>query len=632
MPVTPAFVPQPVKVESLPGTFVLNSKTPISFGSEDEKLASLLQKEIASFSGFKLPLKKGGTEGIILKRSTDQGAVGAYRLKIESKQVTLEANGPEGLFYAFQTLRQALPPQATSNVPVKKVKWEAPCLIVEDEPRFQWRGAMLDVARHFFPVSYVKRFIDLLALHKMNVFHWHLTEDQGWRLEIKKYPKLTEVGAWRKETIIGRPRKDAKFDGVPHGGFYTQEQAKEIVAYAAERYINVVPEIEMPGHAQAAIAAYPHLGGTGEPIEVYTTWGVNPTVFNVKEETISFLQDVLAEVLDIFPSKFIHIGGDECPKDQWKKDPHAQEVIKREGLKDEHELQSWFIKRMDNFLDKRGRRLLGWDEILEGGLAEGATVMSWRGMDGGIQASSQGHDVVMAPTTYTYLDYGQSRNADAEPINIGGYLPMSKVYEFEPVAAAIPMDKVHHVLGGQCQLWTEYIKDGRKLEYMAFPRLCAVAECVWSPSKSKDWKSFRRRMVGHLQRLDAREVNFRPMEEEETLMLAKWVAGKVTGEFQEMTWDITKGLEGHTGPGTVIFQYTSGGHRLDIEWVELLKNGAVVARLDQYGITGIFNRDNRYALTFPASAKGDKIEIRARVKGDGGGDSNGDIMLAVPTV
>lgn len=628
----PLFVPQPVKAELLPNSFRLTARTSISFASEDAGLAKLIQREIAGFSGWSLSLKQGGTEGIILKRVKDLAVPGSYRLRVDQKHVTLEAASGEGLLNAFQTFRQALPYQATASRPVKGVVWESPCLIVEDSPRFQWRGAMLDVARHFQPISYVKRFIDLLSLHKLNMLHWHLTEDQGWRIEIKKWPKLTEVGAWRKETIIGRPRGNAVFDGIRHGGFYTQAEIKEVVAYAAERFITVVPEVEMPGHAQAAIAAYPQFGCSPVPLEVMTTWGVSDNVFNVKDETFSFLYDVLEEVLPLFPSKFIHIGGDECPKTQWKADAHAQATIKKEGLKDEHELQSWFVKKIDKFLENRGRRLLGWDEILEGGLAEGATVMSWRGMDGGIEAAGHGHDVVMAPTSHTYLDYYQSRNQDAEPLTIGGLVPLNKVYSLEPVAEQIPLDKRHHVLGAQCQLWGEYMKDDRKIEYMAFPRLCALSEVVWTPAADKNWSSFRKRLAAHVLRLDQIQVNYRPLDEEESSLLGRWQAGKVTGEFQEMTWDITSGLAGFAGAGRVVFQYSSGGHRLDIEWIEILKNGSVVQRVDQYGITGLFNRDNRYSITIPAHGTGDKIELRARVKGDGGGDSNGDITLAVPAL
>jgi hexosaminidase len=397
------------------------------------------------------------------------------------------------------------------SAPIGTLDWRIPCVEIEDIPRFGWRGAHLDVARHFMPKSFIKKFIDLLALHKLNTFHWHLTEDQGWRIEIKRYPRLTEVGAWRKETVVGHYRsvENPVYDGRPHGGFYTQEDISEIVAYAQERCINVIPEIEMPGHAQAAITAYPELGNTGRPAEVRTIWGISEEVFNVNETTIEFLQNVLTEVLELFPSEFIHIGGDECPKRQWRESPDAQARMRELGLADEEELQGYFIRRMDTFLTGRGRRLVGWDEILEGGLAPNATVMSWRGEDGGIAAAKAGHDVVMAPNIYTYLDYYQSEDWETEPLAIGGYVPLEKVYHYEPVPAALSAAEGRHVLGTQGQLWTEYMPDYRQVEYMAFPRLCALAEVAWTPPQHKDYGEFSSRLTAHLKRLDVLDVNYR---------------------------------------------------------------------------------------------------------------------------
>jgi len=411
----------------------------------------------------------------------------------------------------MQSIRQLLPPEILREAPVAGTTWAMPAVSVEDVPRFQWRGAHLDAGRHFMPKEFVKKYIDLLALHKLNTFHWHLTDDQGWRLEIKKYPKLTEVGAWRPSTIVGRMNRDttkATYDNVRHGGFYTQDDAREIVAYAAERHVNVVPEIEMPGHVRAATAAYPQLGLTEQALPVWTNWGVTPYILNADESTVAFMQDVLTEVLDIFPSKFIHVGGDEAAKDIWKTDPRIQARIKELGLKDEHELQSWFIKRMDQFLTAKGRRLIGWDEILEGGLAPGATVMSWRGIQGGIAAAQSGHDVVMAPGKWTYLDHAQSTDS-SEPLSIGGFLPIDTVYSFEPVPAELDSAQARHVLGGQAQLWTEYIPTPKQAEYMAYPRLSALAEVLWSPKERKDYADFRSRLAVHLKRLDALDVNYR---------------------------------------------------------------------------------------------------------------------------
>ena len=350
-----------------------------------------------------------------------------------------------------------------------------------------------------------------MAAVKLNVFHWHLTEDQGWRLEIKQYPRLTEVGGWRKETLVGRSRRDAQFDGKRHGGFYTQEDAREIVAYAKARYITVVPEIEMPGHAQAAIAAYPELGVTGQPVEVATTWGVFSDILNAEPATIEFMQNVLKEVMDIFPSRYIHIGGDEADKAKWKASERIQARIKELGLKDEHEFQSWFIRQMDAFLVSHGRRLVGWDEILEGGLAENAVVMSWRGVKGGIEAAQAKHDVVMAPTSHTYFDYAQSK-APGEPMSASSFLPLETVYAFEPVPPELEGELAKHVLGAQGQLWSEYMPTPKQVEYQAFPRMAALSEVVWSPKEARDYRAFLGRLTTHEQRLRILDVNFRPLD------------------------------------------------------------------------------------------------------------------------
>jgi hexosaminidase len=365
------------------------------------------------------------------------------------------------------------------------------------------------------PKEFVKKYIDLLALHKLNTFHWHLTEDQGWRLEIKQYPKLTEVGSCRKETILGRYTRDAsqwKFDGTPHCGFYTQDDAREIVAYAKARFITVVPEIEMPGHAVAAIAAYPELGVTGEPIDVAGRWGIFSDILNAEPSTITFMQNVLTEVMAIFPSRYIHIGGDEADKAKWKTSPRIQARIKELGLKDEHELQSWFIRQMDAFLSSQGRRLIGWDEILEGGLAENAVVMSWRGVEGGVRAARAKHDVVMAPTTHTYLDYYPSKDRARDGLAIGGFLPLEMVYSYEPIPAELEPEFAKHVLGAQAQLWTEYMPTPKRVEYMAFPRLTALAEVVWTPKEKKDYSDYLQRLEAHLRRLSVLDVNFRPLD------------------------------------------------------------------------------------------------------------------------
>ena len=380
-----------------------------------------------------------------------------------------------------------------------------------DEPRFKWRGMHLDVGRHFFDISFVKKYIDYIAMHKMNIFHWHLTEDQGWRVEIESYPKLTEISAYRDESLIGHYRdKPRKYDGKKYGGYYTKDEMKDIVDYAKKRYITVVPEIEMPGHSRAALAAYPELSCTEGPHTVAKLWGVHKEVFCAgKESTFEFLETVLTEVSEIFPGEYIHIGGDECPKDSWKNHDLDQDRMRKERLSNENELQSYFIKRIEGILNNLGKRLIGWDEILEGGLAPGAIVQSWRGMEGGISAANAGHEVIMSPTSHAYFDYYQSRDKDNEPLAIGGYLPLEKVYQFEPVPEEIDEDKVHLILGGQGNLWTEYISTDEKAEYMALPRMSAMAEVLWSPRHLLNFGSFNKRMEWHYLRLDRMNTNYR---------------------------------------------------------------------------------------------------------------------------
>ncbi len=459
-------------------------------------------------------------DAIVLRLDAASGTASreAYRLEVGAGGIVISATDPAGLFYGVQTLRQLLPPPGSGVAPV------VPAVLIEDSPRFPWRGLHLDVGRHLFPVAFLKRYIDLLAAHKLNVFHWHLTEDQGWRIEIRKFPRLTEVGAWRKETVLGKNFDPYVGDGVPYGGFYTRAEVREVVAHAAARFVTVVPEIEMPGHSVAALAAYPALACTAGPFEVRTTWGVSGDIYCPKEETFDFLEGVLAEVLALFPSRFIHVGGDEAPKASWEASPVAQEVIRREGLKDEHELQSWFIRRIERFLAARGRRLIGWDEILEGGLPAGATVMSWRGVAGGIEAARQGHDVVMTPTSHLYFDYYQGDPAQ-EPLANGGLVPLERVYAYEPVPAELDAAAARHVLGAQGNVWTEYLKSPAAVEYMAWPRALALAEVTWSPKERRDWPDFVARLPVSLAWLDAWGVNYRVPDvaglEEDILTLAE---------------------------------------------------------------------------------------------------------------
>ncbi len=432
----------------------------------------------------------------------------AYNLKIEPFGILITTGSELGVFYALQTLRQIMRLDAIPDANGLHRHWSVPLVDISDEPRFPYRGMHLDVGRHIMPVEFVKKYIDLLAYYKMNYFHWHLTEDQGWRIEIKKYPKLQEIAAWRDETLIGHySDQPVQYDGERYGGFYTQEEIKDVVKYAEDRAVTIIPEIEMPGHSLAALAAYPELACTPGPFKVATTWGVFKDVFCPNEMTFTFLQDVLDEVLSLFPSKYIHIGGDECPKTRWEQSAFCQDLMKKEGLKDEHELQSYFIQRIEKYLNAKGKTIIGWDEILEGGLAPNAVVMSWRGIQGGIVAAKAGHDVIMTPGTHCYFDHYQA-DPSMEPIAIGGLTPLEKVYAFDPVPAELSATEARHILGAQGNVWTEYMTTPEKVEYMAYPRAIALAEVLWTPAARRSWPDFTHRLSQHTDRLDGMQVNY----------------------------------------------------------------------------------------------------------------------------
>ena len=504
-------IPKPVVVAESDHEFQLTADTHIVAADEALAAGSLLASYLRPPTGFSLPIVPTANPGQRAIHLLIDGGIGGeevYRLEVQPQSITLRASALMGLNHAVQTLRQLLPPDIYNPTRVNGIRWTIPGVVVEDHPRFAWRGGHLDVCRHFFSVEVVKRYVDLLALHKFNRFHWHLTDDQGWRIEIKRYPRLTEIGAWRKHTMVGHGSDQPhRFDNTPHGGFYTQDQIREVVTYAADRGIVVVPEIEMPGHAQAAVAAYPELGNLDTPVEVSGEWGISDNIFNIEESTFEFLQNVLLEVLDLFPSRYIHVGGDEAPKTQWNASPKAQAYMRAHDLPDADALQSAFIRRMDNFLTAHGRVLVGWDEILEGGLADNAIVMSWRGEEGGIAAARQGHDVIMTPEAHTYFDHYQVDPSN-EGLAIGGFTSLEKVYSYEPVPPALAPDQAAHVLGSQGQLWTEYMPTPERLEYMAYPRMCALAEVTWSPRERGPYADFAQRMRTHAKRLDALGVNY----------------------------------------------------------------------------------------------------------------------------
>ncbi len=506
-------VPKPKEVVVNDGFYILNSETKIVADAGNDEVASVANYLVGILNpatGYSLMVKSEDASSNRIKlelNSSIKGAPGSYSLEVRKKGVTISAAETVGLFYGVQSLRQLLPVEIEITEAQKGIEWDIPFVKINDEPAFVYRGLHLDVGRHFFPVSFIKKYIDLLAFHKMNIFHWHLTEDQGWRIEIKKYPKLTEIGSVRKETLVGH-KGTGKYDGKPYGGFYTQDEIKDIVAYAKERFITVIPEIEMPGHSLGALAAYPELGCTGGSYEVATTWGVFPDVYCAgNEKVFTFLEDVLTEVMELFPSEYIHIGGDECPKTRWKECPKCQARMKKEGLKDEHELQSYFIQRMEKFLNAHGRQIIGWDEILEGGLAPKATVMSWRGEKGGIEAAKAHHDVIMTPSFALYFDYYQA-DPETQPLAIGGFTSTKGVYNYYPLPKKLADNEVKYILGAQGNVWSEYMATPEYVEYMVYPRACALSEVVWSPKESLDWDNFSKRMVVHKKRLKALNVNY----------------------------------------------------------------------------------------------------------------------------
>ncbi len=500
-------IPEPNKTDVKSGEFSLTQNTKIILQDDNANLqvvAEQLAAKLRAATGYpfeilRRPETSGNTIVLTLDgRDEDLGNEG-YNLDITKKSVSIKGKTPAGVFYGVQTFYQLLPPEVEKNALVPSRSWSVPCVTIEDQPRFRWRGMHLDVGRHFFPTEFVKKYIDVLASYKMNTFHWHLTDDQGWRIEIKKYPRLTRIGSQRRETMG---------DCKPHGGFYTQDEIREIVKYAGERFITIVPEIEMPGHCLAALASYPELSCSGGPFNVGTEWGVINDVYCAgNEKTFEFLENVIDEVSALFPGRFFHIGGDECPKIRWSNCVRCQNRIKTEGLKDEHELQSYFIKRIEKILNARGKRLLGWDEILEGGLAPNATVMSWRGTQGGIEAAKSGHDVVMTPTSHCYFDYFQG--VVGEPRTIGGFLPIDTVYSFEPIPADLVAEEARHILGAQGNVWTEWMPDTRQVEFMVLPRLCALSEVLWTEKSKRDFQDFTRRLEKHYDRFVARDLNFR---------------------------------------------------------------------------------------------------------------------------
>ena len=503
-------IPYPNKIIPLKGEYIIKNNTKIDYPEVLNNEGDYIKLLLSELSKNKVVLKNNSQDANIKliideKINNNEG----YNIIVNNKGVEIRGKNSVGIFYGIQTMRQIIK-NTPNGISIPFVK-------IEDSPKFKYRGMHLDVGRHFFSTKEIKKYIDLISIHKMNTFHWHLTEDQGWRIEIKKYPKLTEIGAWRKETMVGHMRtnnqKNLEYDGKKYGGFYTQEEIKDIVKYAQSRHVTIIPEIDLPGHSVAALAAYPQFGNTDKKLEVGCKWGVYSQIYSPTEETFAFLEDVLTEVMALFPSQYIHIGGDEAPKDEWKESEFAQQLMKEKGLKNEHELQSYFIKRISKFVESKGKKVIGWDEITEGGLAENATVMFWQSSRGTKLVNkiiSGGNNVIMTPTKYCYFDAYQvkgRRKRKKEKLAIGGYISVKKVYEFNPLEG-ISQEYQYRILGGQGNVWTEYIKTYDHVEYMAVPRMTALSEVLWSSDENKNWKSFKHRLQHMAKIYDRLGINY----------------------------------------------------------------------------------------------------------------------------
>ena len=631
------------------GQFTLSSAAQIDIDAPSAATGEFLAAKLRAATGYRIPLytnnasDKGAIQLTTKNANASLGAEG-YELNVTPDAVTIKAPAQAGLFYGVQTLLQLFPPQIFASAPATNVHWQIPFAVhIEDQPRFPWRGFMLDVSRHFFSKSEVERVLDLMALHKLNMFHWHLTDDQGWRIEIKKYPKLTQIGAWRDQSLITPPNGDdghrqadhihPAWDVAPktdynsagrYGGFYTQDDIREVVAYAAARHITVVPEIEMPGHAIAALAAYPELSCDGGSYSVNVQAGVNKGVFCVgKDGVFTFLQNVLLEVFQLFPGKYVHVGGDEVnaaiKKDTWGKSPECLALMKAHGLKTLDELQGWFTGKIGQFIADHGKIMIGWTEIAESPLPPNAIVMDWQG--GALAAATNGHDVVMSPTRFCYFDYYQSIDTAAEPPGTGGYVPLEKVYSFEPVPAGLAPKFRSRILGAQGNLWTEYIPSFAHVEYMAFPRLSALAEVVWSPKAERNWDDFSRRLQVHEQRLEILGVNFR---RDLSVKIGEWTPVQLStnAEGANLEWDVTSQIKS-AGQYRVLFKYTHGPGLL-IKSVSLLENGTPVATDSHEGFAARHPTKPAYVLNLASRKPGAKYTLRANVVGTG---SSGMVTL-----
>jgi hexosaminidase len=648
-PAVPAVIPAPQKMEIMKGQFQLGPLTQIQIDQPSAATAEYLATQLRTATGYRFPIFTNDEplKGII--QLTTKGAkpeLGpeGYELWVGLDSTEITAPTQAGLFYGVQTLLQLFPPEIFSQHPVTNVAWKIPFAAhIVDQPRFKWRGFMLDVSRHFFSKEEVERVLEEMALHKLNTFHWHLTDDQGWRIEIKKYPKLTEVGAWRTQSKLTPPHGETRIpednyhptwsvappsafgpDGR-YGGYYTQDDVREIVAYAAERHITIVPEIEMPGHAIAALAAYPELSCNNGHYSTDVGAGVNNGVFCVcNEDVLTFLHNVLSEVFQLFPGKYVHVGGDEVSdpvrKQTWGNCASCQALMKSNGFTNLNQIQGWFTGQIGKFVSEHDKTLIGWSEIADAPLPHDAVVMDWIG--GAVQAATNGHDVVMTPTKYCYLDYYQSLDRGTEPPAIGGFVPLEKVYSFEPVPIALPSQFAAHILGGQCNLWTEYIPSLAHAEYMMFPRLCALAEVDWSPKEARNWNNFRQRLQTHELRLDELGVNYR---HDLSVNIGEWKPAQLTANAAgtNLEWDVTSEIRG-PGQYRITFEHTRG-NGLMINSASLLEDGKSVAS-DTHAGYAARNPTKPVFVLNVVQTQSAKYILRASVSGS---DSSGSVSLVL---
>ena len=607
-------IPRPAVMKPGSGSFLISPSTIICVQddrAEMKRLGRYFAKLIRDLSGFTVEVRMSPEDtppsgNIVLSCDIRGDSLGdeGYTLNVTRTSVAINAQKTAGVFYGIQTVRQILIASVQSNTAAMKV----PAVSIEDKPRYMWRGFQLDCSRRFMELDYVKRYIDLLALHKLNIFHWHLTDDQGWRLEILRYPKLTTDGAWYTK------------DGVRHGGYYSQDEVREVINYAKSRYVEVIPEIELPGHATAAISAYPELSCDGKKIEVETIWGIHKNLFCAgKESTFDFLENVLKEVSYLFPSEYVHIGGDEAQKDKWIACPLCQKRIKDEGLKDEAELQGYFTRRIDTYMQSLGKSIIGWDEVLEGHPSQTAIIQSWRGMEGAIEGANNGHRVISSPASHVYLDFPNT----AEGLNDTGWLKvltLEKIYSFEATPPELSAEKAKLILGGESPLWAERTPQP-EVDNNVFPRLCALSETVWSPKDLRDWNDFSSRMRTHFKRLDALGVDYY----KESRQIGTWEPGQLSESFTVQEWDITEAIQ----PGHLRFttRHDEGENNIVAEWVALYENGVEIGRDKHEGLSGTQDKALNYRFEVYAVDKDAKYTVKISMKSVGGTDAKGSVMM-----